>query len=81
MSTPESSWVKWTRNGRLSALVWTVTFGTWITFKLREIPLEGLDTVLILMSSVLAANLGITVVRPGGSKAPSTGQKPADADR
>jgi hypothetical protein len=68
----ESSWAKWTRNGRLSAIAWTITFGVWIGFKLTKIPLEGLDTVFILMSSVLAANLGITVVRPGQKDPPPT---------
>ena len=73
----ESSWAKWARNGRLSAITWVCTFGVWIGFKLFEIPVEGLDTVLVIMSSVLAANLGITVVRPGGQpKDPPSTSKP-----
>lgn len=58
-------WAKWVRNGRLSTIVWTLTFLVWISFKLAKIPLEGLDTVFVLMSGVLAANLGITTIKPG----------------
>lgn len=77
MPANDSGWVKWTRNGRLSAITWTLTFGVWVGFKLAKIPLEGLDTVFIVMSSVLAANLGITVVRPGQKEdPPPISQKP-----
>ena len=72
----ESRWAKWARNGRLSAVTFTGVFGVWIGFKLAEIPVEGLDTVLVVMASVLAANLGITVVRPGAQQKdpPSTSE-------
>ena len=63
-NTTESAWAKWVRNGRLSAICWIATFGVWIYFKTQQVPLEGLDTVFIIMSGVLAGNLGITVVRP-----------------
>lgn len=72
----DSGWSKWARNGRLSAIVWTVTFIAWITFKVKQIPVEGLDTVFIVMSGLLAGNLGITVVKPGESK-----QSQRDADK
>lgn len=79
MSNSESSWVKWARNGRLSAIAWVITFGTWVGFKVTEIPLEGLDVVFIMMSGVLAGNLGITVIKPNGPKQlPSTSDKKAD---
>lgn len=66
--TPESNWVKWRRNGRLSALLWLLTFTAWISFKIAQIPLEGLDTVFIVMSGLLAGNLGISTIKPGDSK-------------
>jgi hypothetical protein len=58
------TWAKWARNGRLSAISFAAVFSVWIGFKVAKIPVEGLDTVLILMAGVLAGNLGITVVRP-----------------
>jgi hypothetical protein len=73
----EKGWVKWTRNGRLSIIVWTLTFGVWIGFKIARIPLEGLDTVFILISGVLAANLGISTVKPSPS---ARTQRDADRD-
>lgn len=60
MPDKPSDWVKWTQNGRFASLVWAVTFGVWITFKVLKIPLEGLDTVFLIMSGLLAGNLGIS---------------------
>lgn len=60
----ESAWVKWTRNGRLSFIVWSLTAGAWVGFKLARIPVEGLDTVFIVMSGLLAGNLGISTIKP-----------------
>lgn len=75
----ESRWQKWLRNGRLSATFWVPTFIVWIYFKKQQIPLEGLDTVFILMSGVLAGNLGISVVRPNQLQPPPD-KKPDDAN-
>lgn len=60
MPDKPSDWVKWTQNGRFASLVWAVTFVVWITFKVLKIPLEGLDTVFLIMSGLLAGNLGIS---------------------
>jgi len=56
----ESRWGKWVRNGRLATLVWGTTFIAWLTLKLLNVPLEGLDTVFVIMSGLWAGNLGIS---------------------
>jgi len=48
------------RNGRLATLVWGTTFIAWLTLKLLNVPLEGLDTVFVIMSGLWAGNLGIS---------------------
>lgn len=78
MSNNESGWSKWAKNGRLSTLVWSVTFLAWITFKVLKIPLEGLDTVFIIMSGAWVTNLGISTVKPASSSPPAT--RPDDAN-
>lgn len=70
----ESSWAKWVRNGRLSTIVWGLTFVSWLSLKIAKIPLEGLDTVFVIMSGAWVANLGITTVKPKDPK------KAADTD-
>lgn len=65
MSSNNNGWGKWMRNGRLSTLVWGMTFIAWLSFKVAEVPLEGLDTVFVIMSGMMAANLGISTIKPG----------------
>ncbi|MGV0793003.1 hypothetical protein [Mycolicibacterium sp. XJ1819] len=65
MADDNSRWLKWTKNGRLATLVWGATFLVWISFKVAKIPLEGLDTVFIIMSGAWVTNLGISTVKPG----------------
>lgn len=72
---PESRFAKWARNGRLATLVWAATFTVWIGFKIARIPLEGLDTVFIIMSGAWVTNLGISTVKP------STPQIQREADK
>jgi hypothetical protein len=71
MADDESGWAKWARNGRLSTVVWAITFVAWLGFKVAKIPLEGLDTVFVIMSGAWVTNLGISTVKPkdGGKKA------------
>ena len=57
-------WAKWARNGRLATIVWSVTFIAWLSFKIAHIPLESLDTVFVVMSGLLAGNLGISTRKP-----------------
>lgn len=73
----ESGWAKWARNGRLSAIVWGITFAAWLSLKIAKIPLESLDTVFLAMSGVFAANLGITTIKPGSRSVPEI-QRDAD---
>lgn len=61
----DAGWAKWMRNGRLSTIVWSLTFVAWLSFKVLEVPLEGLDTVFVIMSGMMAANLGISTIKPG----------------
>jgi len=68
-------WSKWARNGRLSTIVWSITFVAWLSFKVADIPLEGLDTVFVIMSGAWVTNLGISTVKPGGKP---EGQKADD---
>lgn len=68
MADNESGWTKWARNGRLATLVWAVTFVTWLSFKVASIPLEGLDTVFVIMSGAWVTNLGISTVKPSASR-------------
>jgi len=70
MVDESTRWQKWLKNGRLSALFWTPIFAVWVYFKNKNVALEGLDTVFIVMSGVLAANLGITVIKPNQSQPP-----------
>lgn len=64
----DTGWQKWARNGRLSTLVFAVTFIAWLAFKVAEIPLEGLDTVFVIMAGAWVTNLGISTVKPQGEK-------------
>jgi hypothetical protein len=70
----DKGWSKWARNGRLSTIVWAITFAAWLTFKALEIPLEGLDTVFVIMSGAWVTNLGISTVKPSA-------QTQRDADK
>lgn len=72
MPENESGWAKWARNGRLSTIVWGVTFVAWLTFKVVQIPLEGLDTVFVIMSGAWVTNLGISTVKPKDGKRTDT---------
>jgi len=76
MADNESGWSRWARNGRLSAIVWTLTFVPWLIFKAKHIPLDGLDTAFVIISGTLCANLGISTVKPSASK-----QAQRDADK
>lgn len=69
MADDESGWSKWARNGRLSTLVWALTFVCWLAFKIAKIPLEGLDTVFVIMSGAWVTNLGISTVKPSSARA------------
>lgn len=60
----ETGWQKWARNGRLSTIVFALTFVAWLSFKIAEIPLEGLDTVFVIMAGAWVTNLGISTVKP-----------------
>lgn len=71
----ESGWAKWARNGRLATVVWAITFVTWLALKSLKIPLEGLDTVFVIMSGAWVTNLGISTVRPAAQE-----KKSVDAD-
>lgn len=63
MADPER-WAKWARNGRLATIVWSATFIAWLSLKIAHIPLESLDTVFVVMSGLLAGNLGISTRKP-----------------
>lgn len=76
MAKSDDGWSKWARNGRLSTIVWSITFVSWISFKIAKIPLEGLDTVFVIMSGAWVTNLGISTVKPTGQK--PEGQKADD---
>lgn len=73
----ESGWGKWARNGRLATVVWAVTFAAWLTLKALKIPVEGLDTVFVIMSGAWVTNLGISTVKTAAA-APE--KKRVDAD-
>lgn len=75
MADDDSGWAKWARNGRLSTVVWAIIFVAWLTFKIVDIPLEGLDTVFVIMSGAWVTNLGISTV----TIKPKNGKK-ADQD-
>ena len=77
----ETGWILWARNGRLSTLVWGATFIAWLAFKVAKIPLEGLDTVFVIMSGAWVTNLGISTVKPGSAntKPPPAEVKADDA--
>lgn len=68
MADPDR-WAKWARNGRLATIVWCAVFIPWLSFKIVGIPLESLDTVFVIMSGLLAGNLGISTHKPDKSKA------------
>lgn len=76
MASDETGWTRWARNGRLSTIVWGITFVAWITFKALKIPLEGLDTVFVIMSGAWVTNLGISSIKPA-----ATPQQQRDADK
>jgi hypothetical protein len=76
MAKSDDGWSKWARNGRLSTIVWSITFVAWLSFKVAKIPLEGLDTVFVIMSGAWVTNLGISTVKPAGDK--PEGQKADD---
>lgn len=61
--TQETGWTKWAKNGRLSTIVWGLTFVAWLTLKYQEIPLEGLDTVFVVMTGAWVTNLGLTTLK------------------
>lgn len=75
-----SGWEKWARNGRLASLVWAATFAVWIGFKIAKIPLEGLDTVFIIMSGAWVTNLGISTVKPTDTQAKRDADKAGDTN-
>lgn len=76
MATDETGWSKWAKNGRLSTIVWGITFIAWLTLKYQKIPLEGLDTVFIVMTGAWATNLGISTTRKPD---PNKGEDDANA--
>lgn len=76
MASDDTGWSKWARNGRLSTIVWSLTFVAWISFKVADVPLEGLDTVFVIMSGAWVTNLGISSIKPA-----STPQAQRDADK
>jgi hypothetical protein len=80
MASDDSGWSKWARNGRLSTIVWGITFVTWIVFKALSVPLEGLDTVFIIMSGAWVTNLGISTVKPGNAQTQRDADKSGDTN-
>lgn len=76
----ESGWEKWVRNGRLASIVWAITFVTWLSFKVAEIPLEGLDTVFVIMSGAWVTNLGISTVKPSSRQVQREADKSGDTN-
>lgn len=80
MASDDSGWSKWARNGRLSTIVWGITFVTWVTFKALTVPLEGLDTVFIIMSGAWVTNLGISTVKPAAAQSQRDADKSGDTN-
>jgi len=80
MADNDSGWAKWVRNGRLSFLVWSITFVPWLVFKAIHVPLEGLDTVFVIMSGALVTNLGISTVKPSARDAQREAEKTGETN-
>lgn len=76
----DSGWTKWAKNGRLSTIVFAFTFIAWLAFKVAEIPLEGLDTVFVIMAGAWVTNLGISTVKPSSSQTQRDADKSGDTN-
>lgn len=76
----DNGWSKWARNGRLSTIVWAITFVAWMAFKVADIPLEGLDTVFVIMSGAWVTNLGISTVKPSATTTQREADKAGDTN-